>query len=259
MKIDYYGKKLKFNMLKTMWLKILFGFMCALTSIKTYAIQNNYSGFYISPKLVVAHSSLRDGKVKGSYQEPLILYSDQNHEKNDNNTSDIVGGAALSFGYADESWRVELSYNYRYRFDLNGDVGEIDLDKYERHKNLPGRFRLDINTQSVRLDLYYNILPLQTARLKPFIGISIDSLKHRILAKVRNGYNYSEESTEGSSISLGFGIGTEVVWKKDVNFTISLHYLDLGDINIGPQSDNAYFSSDNFDTIDLIFGINYYF
>ena len=84
-------------------------------------------------------------------------------------------------------------------------------------------------------------------------------MQHNILAKVRNAYNYTEENTDSSSVSLGFGVGTEVIWTKNMNFTISLQYIDLGDINIGPQSDNAYFSSDSFDTLDLMFGVNYYF
>jgi len=107
--------------------------------------------------------------------------------------------------------------------------------------------------------LYYSILALETESLKPFVGVSIESLQHNILAKVRNAYNYTEESSDSSEISLGFSIGTEVIWTKDVNFTVSLHYIDLGDIDIGPQSGNAYFSTDNFSTIDLMFGVNYYF
>lgn len=246
-------------MLKVFWLKVLAVLVFLVITNSSYASQNKDSGFYISPKLIVAHSSLRNGQVKGSYQEPLILYSDQNHDKNDNNTSDIVGGALLSLGYYNDNWRAELSYSYRYRFDLNGDVGEPDPNEYHNHNNLPGRFRLDINTQSVRFDLYYSISALQTENLKPFVGVSIESLQHNILAKVRNAYNYTEENTDSSSVSLGFGVGTEVIWTKNMNFTISLQYIDLGDINIGPQSDNAYFSSDSFDTLDLMFGVNYYF
>ncbi|MGB1263580.1 MAG: outer membrane protein [Cognaticolwellia sp.] len=233
--------------------------MFALTSIATQANENNKNGFYISPKLIVAHASLRAGQVKGSYQEPLILYTDQNHEQNDNNTSDIVGGALLSLGYRYKEWRAELSYSYRYRFDLNGNVGEREPGKYERHDNLPGRFRLDINTQAARFDLYYSILPWHTESLRPFIGVSVESLQHNIHAKVRNRYNYTEEQSDSSSISLGVGIGTEVVINDNINFTVALHYIDLGDIDIGPQSDNAYFSTDNFDTLDLMFGVNYYF
>ncbi|MGB2741250.1 MAG: outer membrane beta-barrel protein [Cognaticolwellia sp.] len=246
-------------MLKIICLKVFSVFLLVLTSLSTYASQDKENGFYISPKLIVAHSSIRGGKVKESYQEPLILYTDQNHDKNDNNTSDIVGGALLSLGYHYESWRAELSYSYRYRFDLNGDVGELDFDEYHNHDNLPGHFRLDINTQSVRFDLYYSILALETESLKPFIGVSVESLQHNILAKVRNAYNYTEENTNISSVSLGFSIGTEVIMTKDMNFTVSLHYIDLGDIDIGPQSDNAYFSTDSFNTIDLMFGVNYYF
>ena len=246
-------------MLKVIFLKYFLVSMLVVSSLNTYASQESDSGFYISPKLIVGHASIRNGKVKGSYQDPLILYTDQNHDKNDNNTSDIVGGALLSLGYYNENWRAELSYSYRYRFDLNGDVGELDLDEYHNHNNLPGHFRLDVNTQSVRFDLYYSILALETESLKPFVGVSIESLQHNILAKVRNAYNYTEESSDSSEISLGFSIGTEVIWTKDVNFTVSLHYIDLGDIDIGPQSGNAYFSTDNFSTIDLMFGVNYYF
>lgn len=246
-------------MLKVFWLKALAVWVCLFISTSAYANQYKENGFYISPKLIVAHASLRNGQVKGSFQEPLILYSDQNHDKNDNNTSDIVGGALLSFGYRNENWRAELSYSYRYRFDLNGDVGVPDPNEYHNHNNLPGRFRLDINTQSARLDLYYSIPALQTESLKPFVGVSIESLQHNILAKVRNAYNYTEENTSSSSVSLGFGIGTEVIWTENMNFTVSLQYIDLGDISIGPQSDNAYFSSDSFDTLDLMFGVNYYF
>ena len=232
--------------------------LCFLSfTLTAYEVKS--SGFYLSPKLIVAHSAIRNGQVKGSYKEPLLIYTDQNHEKNDNNTSDIVGGSLISIGYYYQQWRAELSYSYRYRFDLNGDVGEPDPNEYHNHRNLPGRFRLDINTQSVRLDLYYSITALQTETLKPFIGVSVESLQHNIFAKVRNAYNYTEESSNSRKVSLGFGVGTELLWTENMNFTLSLQYIDLGSISIGPQSDNAYFSTDSFDTVDLMLGVNYYF
>lgn len=237
------------------YILISISFLCCM---KAYATSNDV-GYYLSPKLIIAHSRLSDGQVSGSYQEPLILYTDQDHDKNDNNTSDIVGGALLSLGYNSVNWRAEVSYSYRYRFDLNGDVGGIDLENYQRHDNIPGHFRLDINTQALRFDFYYKILAWQTETLKPFVGLSVESLQHNILAKVRNAYNYSEQKSNTNAVTFGIGIGSEIAWKQDMNFIISLHYLDLGDIKIGPQSDNAHFSSANFKTLDFIFGVNYYF
>jgi len=246
-------------MLKVTWLTFSLLFMFNLAASKAFASPTSNNGFYISPKLIAAHSSLSDGKVSGSYLEPLTLYTDQNHSKDDNNTSDIVGGALFSIGYNSEYWRAELSYSYRFRFDLNGDSGELDPEKYQRHNNIPGHFRLDINTQATRLDFYYKIMAWQTENLKPFVGVSIESLQHNIFAKVRNGYNYTEEKVRNRSVTLGLGLGTEIIWKKNINWTVSLHYIDLGNINIGPQSDNAYFSSKAFNTIDVMFGVNYYF
>jgi opacity protein-like surface antigen len=246
-------------MSKVTWLTLSLLFIFNLVVLNTSASPLNGSGFYISPKLIIAHSSIKDGKVSGSYQDPIVLYTDQNQDKTGNNTSDVVGGALFSLGYNNETWRAELSYSYRFRFDLNGNAGEIDPEKYQRHNNIPGRFRLDINTQAIRLDYYYKITSWQTDSLKPFVGISIESLQHNIFAKVRNGYNYSEEKVRNRSVTLGLSLGTEIIWKDNINWTISLHYIDLGNIDIGPQSDNAYFSSKEFNTIDVMFGVNYYF
>lgn len=245
-------------MLKNTSIKLILVLFLSFIFVNAHATSEK-SNFYISPKLILAHSSLSGGKVSGSFQEPLVLYTDQNHSKDDNSTSDIVGGAVLSLGYDSDQWRSELSYSYRYRFDLNGDVGEPVPGEFVNHNNLPGRFRLDINTQSVRFDLNYKLLFLSTENIKPFVGGSVESLQHNIVAKVRNAYVYTEEKTSSRSTTFGVGVGAEILWKKDVNFTLSLHYIDLGDIKIGPQSDNAYFSAKHFNTVDIMFGVNYYF
>ena len=216
-------------------------------------------GIYFSPKINLSYSQISDVNVLGSYQKPFTIYTDQDKDNTDNTTFDIVGGALLSLGYKSKQWRAEISYNYRYRFDLNGNVGEPVPGKYERHDNLPGRFTLNINTQSLRFDYNYYISAWKTENLSPYIGFNIDYLKHDILSKVRYQYNYSEEKVKQYDLSYGVGLGTEIIYSENLTWLLSIHYVDLGSIEVGPQSNNAIVKANRFNAIDILFGFNYFF
>jgi opacity protein-like surface antigen len=167
---------------------------------------------------------------------------------NSSDINDTVAGLSLAAGYARGPLRAEIEYVWRYRFDIDVNLGD--------RANLP-RYKSDVRTQTLMLNLYWDFY--NRSRFTPYLGAGAGYVHNEADSEERlHGSGVHDSSSEdGDTWALMAGVGFDLSkrWQMDVGY----RYQDLGRIEIGPFPDGVSLKSSDYTTHDLRLSLHYRF
>ncbi|RDE18745.1 porin family protein [Motiliproteus coralliicola] len=210
---------------------------------------------YTSIKLLGAYAQVKGIEAAGSLSGPIFPSNDESDGKD---LEDLIGGITAAVGYDFGRYRLELEYGWRYRFDLNGNVGRADPG--------PGRtatFRSEVESQTLLLSLLWDFetdYSLLGYRLQPWAGIGVGVVKNKTDTNLFNfGISKERDTNTEKSTAWLLTAGSTVKLNERWSADIAYRYIDLGDVHIGPQSGGAEVSTSGMRSHDLTFGLIYRF
>lgn len=210
---------------------------CA-TTVSPPGAASPRDGFLLGGGLVIGYTTADD----------LTKFGPIPGEVNSTEINDTVGGLSLAAGYARGPLRGEIEYVWRYRFDLDVNLGD--------RANLP-RYKSDIRTQTLMLNLYWDFH--NESRFTPYLGAGAGYVHNEADSEERfQGSGLHENSTEdGATWALMAGVGFDLNerWQMDLGY----RYQDLGEFEVGPFPDGVSLKSDDYTSHDLRLQLRYRF
>ncbi|GMG88561.1 hypothetical protein [Biformimicrobium ophioploci] len=173
----------------------------------------------------------------------------------DDGEDDAVSSLGFALGLERNTWRYELEYLYRYRFDLNLD-GEI-MRYYPKHMN-------NLNSQSITLNILKDIGIFTGGRF--FAGVGIGTIRNRsesdVLVPIRGvGEVKFYKKNTVRDLTWNLQIGWQKTLASGNSWLFSYRYADLGEIDSGQMDDpTGYrFKTDSYVSHDFSVGYRFSF
>lgn len=214
---------------------------------------------YASIEFSGSYAEIEDIEAGGTLSDPVFSSNDTTRgASRDGSLNDFVGGLSAALGYGFGQYRLEIEYSFRYRFDVNGDVGR-DGPGPERI----AVFRSEAETQTLMLNLLWSFdgyYTLAGNRWQPYVGAGVGKVENETNTWLFNFGTPAEtdsNTVKDAAWMLTIGARTEIDdrWAADLAY----RYMDLGGIHIGPQSGGAEISTSGQTSHDLRFGFHYRF
>jgi len=239
-----------------MALSVIVVMLTALFWLDSAEAGDSSSGVYTSIKIGASYGKISEIETGGTLSGPVFSFNDIESEGR-GSLHDVVGGLSAALGNDFGRYRVEIEYNWRYRFDLNGNVGA---------DSGPGRtatFSSDVETQSLMLNLFWDFDAhhiLAGYSLQPYLGAGVGVVVNKVDSWLLVFGTPSETNSNSEEDSIwmftaGGTIDLSDRWLVDIAY----RYMDLGEVHIGPFSGGAEISTSGQRSHDLTFGFRYRF
>lgn len=205
------------------------------------AAQSNDSGYYLSVDFVAGLSDIDGVSAFG----PLPTNT------TDEDIEDEVGGFGFGVGYRQSTYRLELEYIWRYRFDVGALFGTIGVDP-----NV-ARYDDDLSTGSLMLSTMWDFH--NQSAFTPYVVGSLGWAFHD--SETQHLFLNSVENNETSSSNIAWGIGAGITYDINTNWKahVEYKYTDLGEPEIDVFPNGTTMVPGNYTTSDLSLGIQYSF
>jgi Opacity protein and related surface antigens len=219
--------------------RAIIGLCLLVGSIPAAAIDEG-GGLYVSTKFVASYALVDGISTAGTFPGTV--------SKQD--VTDAVAGGAVAFGYAAQHLRTELEYVFRYRFDLNTNVGSAASGI---------SFRDNVQTQSVMVNLLWDFK--NSTRFTPYLGAGIGYARNDSdteLTEFASGNTQSKSTAQDNfawSLMAGLLMNLGTNWK----FEMGYRYVDLGVVKSGPFDNGARLTTDSLRSNDFSLGFRYQF
>ena len=169
----------------------------------------------------------------------------------DEDIEDEVGGIGIGIGHRWNSYRLELEYIWRYRFDVGALFGTIGIDP-----NV-ARFDEDLSTGSLMLNAFWNYQ--NQSSFTPYVVGSLGWAFHD--SETQHLFLNTTENNETSSNNFAWGIGAGITYDINTNWKahVEYKYTDLGDPKIDVFLNGTTMVPGGYTCSDLSLGIQYSF
>jgi len=212
--------------------------LCLLACPGTGAATENRDGFQFQTGVVAGYAQLNELENAGSGPG----------EVNSSDTNDESLGLSLGMGYQLGDFRGEVEYVWRYRYDLDVDLGD--------QETLP-RFKSNIQTQTLMFNLYWDLMDGRIWH--PYLGAGIGFASNRTDTEQRfqGSGSHQDNTTSGFAWALMAGAQVDLVRRWSLN--LGYRFAGLGDVSTGTLPDGHRLESNNFTSHDLRLGLVYRF
>jgi opacity protein-like surface antigen len=163
---------------------------------------------------------------------------------------DLVIGGAAQLGRGFGSWRAEVEYVWRYRFDYNSDVVTASGTN---------RFKDNVQTQSVMVNLFHDFH--NDEKWTPYVGVGLGVAGNKSEVDRRNLTTREFTSTDNTETGLAWSLMAGMLWDLNKQWKVKLgyRYVDLGEISSGAFADGTVHLADDHYSHDLTLGLQYRF
>ncbi|MFC4699142.1 hypothetical protein ACFO4O_03105 [Glaciecola siphonariae] len=203
---------------------------------------------HIESGILLSYTSIEKTQLSGASQEQLFIYSDQFSSHDHDSSEDFVSGVYFSAGRHWHEWLLQGYYEYRYRFDINGHLGDTIRVAH---------LRTNINTQRLMLSIGRSLYQADKWQwgVSLAAGISLHDIDLRTFDRNEDyTLNYSDRS-------FTWHIKTDIQyhWSDTFTWSLALQRADLGKLTFGPQFDGIALDINKYTGIDLTLGLVYQF
>lgn len=194
-------------------------------------------------RFILAYTTMNGLGTDGTYAGHVTDY----------NPPDAVVGTGISLSRRLGNFQLALDYTWRFRFDM-------DTYVLSNPDNGTTRFRSDLNTETLMLDLHWEILPGHL--FNPYLNVAGGRARHTTDTERETYGNGGQRSFAGNrnySDCLAAGGGVRILLRDDLNLDIAYRYMKLGDPVAGPFADGNELAPDSYYAHDLTVGLQYQF
>ena len=205
-------------------------------------------GYVFDLSTLFSYTGASDIQLAGLLQGDLTVFSDQYPSPDDSSSEDFVSGLSFEAGKYFGDWLLKAHYEYRYRFDVNGHIGEMPRVAH---------LRTNVNTQRFMLGAEYNILAFE--RWQWSVSVASGWSIHTIDLRTFNNTEDITLSHRDNSFTWQVRTSIEYELSNNWHWRLSLQHADLGNLETASQLNGVALSIDDYIGWDILLGMRYFY